>query len=222
MTAFDLVLFDLDGTLVDTLPDIAAALGAALGEAGVPTPPVDVVKSLVGDGARELIRKALALARLERDIDVLNASFLAHYRAHPSDRSKVYAGVLEALAALRSAGVAAAVVTNKAGDVARRVLDDVGLTPQLTKVIGDGDGFPRKPDPTAARAVIAAAATIPSRTAMVGDGLPDMRLGHALGATAIAAAWGYLAPERLAAESPAHLARTPEEAARYLLAYTRP
>jgi phosphoglycolate phosphatase len=246
MTAFDLVLFDLDGTLVDTLPDIAAALGAALSEAGVPTPPVDVVKSMVGDGARELIRKALAVdlawnpqrvpdlarwaaaakppspdtASVARDLDALHASFLAHYRAHVSDRSTVYAGVPEALAALRAAGVMAAVVTNKPGDIARRLLDDVGLTPQLTRVIGDDDGFPRKPDPTAAGAIIAAAGTTAARTAVVGDGLPDVRLGHAVGATTVAAGWGYVAPERLAAESPAHLARTPEEAARYLIAYT--
>jgi 2-phosphoglycolate phosphatase len=220
MTAFDLVLFDLDGTLVDTLPDIAAALGAALGEAGVPTPPVDVVKSMVGDGARELIRKALAVDLVARDLDALHASFLAHYRAHVSDRSTVYAGVPEALAALRAAGVMAAVVTNKPGDIARRLLDDVGLTPQLTRVIGDGDGFPRKPDPTAAGAIIAAAETTAARTAVVGDGLPDVRLGHAVGATTVAAGWGYVAPERLAAESPVHLARTPEEAARYLIAYT--
>jgi phosphoglycolate phosphatase len=221
VTAFDLVLFDLDGTLVDTVPDIAGALAAALDEASVPTPPVDVVKSLVGDGARELIRRALALAGVDRDLDALHASFLAHYRAHVSERSTLYPGAAEALAALRAAGVTAAVVTNKPGDIARQLLDDVGLSPQLTRVIGDGDGFPRKPDPTAARAVIAAAGTTAARTAVVGDGLPDMRLGHALGATPVAAAWGYAAPERLAAESPATLAHTPEEAARFLIAYTR-
>lgn len=220
MTAFDLVLFDLDGTLVDTVPDIAGALGAALGEAGVVAPPVEIVKALVGDGARELIRRALALADVERDLDALHAAFLTHYRAHVSDRSTVYPGASEALAALQAAGVAAAVVTNKPADIARRLLDDVGLATRLTRVIGEGDGFPRKPDPTAARAIIAAADTTPARTAVIGDGLPDVRLAHALGATAIAAAWGYTTRDRLAAESPTRLAATPEAAARIVLGST--
>jgi len=214
---FDLVIFDLDGTLVDTALDIAGALAATLVEAGVPAPPLDVVKELVGDGARELIRRALALAPAERDVDQLFARFLAHYRAHVSDRSMAYPGVDTALAALAAAGVAAAVVTNKPGDIARRLLADLALGDRFRDIIGDGDGFPRKPDPTAARTLIAAVGTRPERTVIVGDGVPDVRTARALGAKAIAAAWGYVPAERLAAESPDALARTPEQAVRLVL-----
>ena len=126
-SAADLVIFDLDGTLVDTAPDIAGALGAALAEAGVEAPPIAAVKALVGDGARVLIARALTLARVDGNVDALLARFLAHYRDHVSDRSVVYEGVKEALEALASAGVATAVVTNKAGDIARRVLADLGV-----------------------------------------------------------------------------------------------
>jgi phosphoglycolate phosphatase len=215
--AFDLVLFDLDGTLVDTLPDIAAALAATLEPAAVPVPEMGTVKELVGDGARALIRRALARAHAERDLDALYADFLAHYRAHVSDRSTVFDGVTDALAALAAAGMTVAVLTNKPGDIARRLLDDVGLGGRFRRVVGDGDGFPRKPDPTAARALIAEAQTTVTRTALVGDGLPDMRTANALGATGIAAAWGYTTAEALSAETPTLLARTPLEAARFLL-----
>ena len=216
--AIDLAIFDLDGTLVDTVPDIAGALGAALAPVGVPAPPLEIVKEMVGDGARELIRRALSHAAVDADIDALHAAFLAHYRAHVSDRSLPYPGIPEALAALRAAGVTCAVLTNKAGDIARHLLQDLSLASRFVATIGDGDGFPRKPDPAAALSLIADAGTQPARTAVVGDGLPDMRMAHAVGARAIAAGWGYLAPERLAAESPDAVADTPADAPRLVLA----
>jgi len=213
----DLVIFDLDGTLVDTAPDIAGALAAALAPLGVATPPLAVVKEMVGDGARELIRRALARAGVEGDLDALHATFLAHYRAHVSDRSAVYPGILEALAALHAAGVASAVLTNKPGDIARRLLGELALADRFVATIGDGDGFARKPDPAAALSLIAGARTQPARTAVVGDGLPDVRMARALGARAIAATWGYAAADRLAAEQPDVLAGTPADAVLCLL-----
>ena len=213
MPNIDLVIFDLDGTLVDTAPDIAGALEATLAGVGVAAPPLDAVKTMVGDGARELIRRALAAAGADGDLDALFAAFLAHYRAHVSDRSAAYPGVTEALDALETAGVACAVITNKPGDIARHLLQDLSLANRFVAIIGDGDGFPRKPDPGAALALLAGAGTQPERAAVVGDGLPDVRLARVLGARAIAAAWGYVGPERLAAEKPDALARTPEEAA---------
>jgi phosphoglycolate phosphatase len=202
MAAIDLVIFDLDGTLVDTAPDIAGALDAALAEAGVASPPVAVVKELVGDGARVLIARALTLARVDRDVDSLLARFLAYYRDHVSDRSVVYDGVKDALETLASAGVAAAVVTNKPGDIARRLLADLGLVDHFRAVVGDGDGYPRKPDAAAANAVMALVGTRPERTVVVGDGVPDVRMARAAGSRSIAATWGYVAAERLAAERP--------------------
>jgi phosphoglycolate phosphatase len=203
------VNFDLDGTLVDTAPDIASALEATLAGVGVAAPPLDAVKTMVGDGARELIRRALAAAGADGDLDGLFAAFLAHYRAHVSDRSAPYPGVTETLDALQTANVACAVITNKPGDIARHLLQDLSLADRFVAVIGDGDGFPL--------ALIAGAGTQPERTAVVGDGLPDVRLARTLGARAISAAWGYLAPDRLAAEKPDALAHTPVEAARLLL-----
>ncbi len=218
-----LVLFDLDGTLVDTAPDIAAALGAALAEIGVAPPPLPVVKRMVGDGARELIRRALAgrppdAARKEAEQEAVFQSFLANYRAQVCVASRLYPGAAEAVAALRGDGVRLAVVTNKPGDLARRLLATLGLADELDAIIGDGDGFPRKPDPAAALSLLSRAGASRERTVVIGDGLPDMRLARALGATAVAATWGYVPATELAAEAPAFLAETCEAAARFVRA----
>ena len=208
-----LVLFDLDGTLVDTAPDIARALGVALAGTGVAPLPLDTVKRMVGDGARELIRRALAAipsdglgeeAALQR--------FLASYRENVCVASQLYPGVIEGLAALRGDGAALAVVTNKPGDLARTLLGILGIAPSFEAIIGDGDGFPRKPDPAAALSILAKLGASPDRAVMVGDGLPDMRLGRALGATAVAATWGYVPAAALAGETPTFLAGSFQEA----------
>ena len=205
-----LVLFDLDGTLVDTAPDIARALVAALEAAGVPPPPLDVVKRMVGDGARELVRRALAAAggdaaRPENE-EATFGRFLASYRENVCVASAFYPGVTEGLAALRADGAALAVVTNKPGDLARTLLTTLGIAARFEAILGDGDGFPRKPDPAAALSVLATVGASPAGTFVVGDGLPDMRLGRALGATTVAATWGYVPAERLAEETPRFVA----------------
>ena len=222
MSPVDLVLFDLDGTLADTVPDIAAALAATLDEVGVPAPPVSVVKELVGDGARKLIERALARASVDGDLDALFARFLIHYRAHLCVGSRLYPGVGEAIDRLRRAGVTLAVLTNKPGGLARGLLDSLGLGGTFLAVIGEGDGFPRKPDPGAARALIERAGTAAARTAVIGDGLPDVGTARAVGALAIAAGWGYVPPERLRIESPDLLAMTLAEAVAFVLDANRP
>ena len=208
-----LVVFDLDGTLVDTAPDIARALGVALAELGVPSLPLDTVKRMVGDGARELIRRALGATPSDdgREEAALGR-FLASYRENVCVASQLYPGVVEGLAGLRSDGAALAVVTNKPGDLARALLGTLGIATSFDAIIGDGDGFPRKPDPTAALSVVAKIGAPPARTVVVGDGLPDMRLARALGVAAVAATWGYVPAAALAGERPMSLAGSFPEA----------
>jgi phosphoglycolate phosphatase len=208
-----LVLFDLDGTLVDSAPDIAGALAVALAGTGAPPLSLEAVKRMVGDGARELIRRALAAlppdaAREQAAFD----RFLASYRENVCVGSQLYPGVREGLAALRGDGAALAVVTNKPGDLARTLLGTLGIATEFVAIIGDGDGFPRKPDPSAARSILAKAGASPGRAVVVGDGLPDLRLARALGATAIAATWGYVPAAALTGEEPAFVAGSFSEA----------
>jgi phosphoglycolate phosphatase len=208
-----LVLFDLDGTLVDTAPDIRRALGVAMEGTGIAPLSLDAVKRMVGDGARELIRRALGAARSEAGHEeAALGRFLASYRENVCVASQLYPGVVEGLAALRSDGALLAVVTNKPGDLARTLLGSLGIGPSFEAIIGDGDGFPRKPDPAAGLSILAKVGASPDRAVMVGDGLPDMRLARALGVTAVAALWGYVPAAALAGEGPAFLAGSFSEA----------
>jgi phosphoglycolate phosphatase len=205
-----LILFDLDGTLVDSAPDIAAALNAALAELGQPVHPIDVVTGYVGDGAAKLVQRAVA-PEAEVDVELLLTTFRAHYAANLAVRTRPYPGIVETLERLAASGVQMAVLTNKPGDLARALLHDLALERFFADVIGDGDGFPRKPSPEAARHLLARHATVPSGALMVGDGLPDMRLGRAAGCRVAAVTWGYTARALLAAEAPDWIVSVPGE-----------
>jgi phosphoglycolate phosphatase len=218
---FDLVIFDLDGTLVDSAPDIAAALNATLADAGIPPLPLDAVIGFVGDGAATLLERALASAPAASNrrptSAVLLQRFLAHYQDHVCDATRLYPGVTELLANLRAAGATLAVLTNKPEPLAHDLLETLGIAGLFLAIVGDGSGFPRKPDPSAARDIIARAGAIPARTAMVGDGLPDLRMAAAVPCASVAAAWGYVSAARLLAEKPRFMAGSVAEAARILL-----
>lgn len=208
---FDLVLFDLDGTLVDSAPDIVRALNATLAGAGLPTHPPAAVRGFVGDGAAKLIERALSAGRAGPDggawepkalaarVDQLLPHFQAHYAAHLHDETTVYEGILDLLDALTARGAATAVITNKPVNLAEGLVKALGLGRYFARVVGDGAGFPRKPDPTAARSLMADLGARPETTLMVGDGIPDAKLALALPCKGLGAGWGYSAPEALLA-----------------------
>jgi phosphoglycolate phosphatase len=203
-----LVLFDLDGTLVDSAPDIAAALNAALADLGQPTHPLPVVTSYVGDGAAKLVERAVA-PQSDVDPDVLLERFKARYAENVCIDTRPYPGIVETLERLRAAGTPMAVVTNKPGDLARSLLRALALDHFFADILGDGDGLPRKPAPEIALTVCARHAVAPGDTLLVGDGLPDVRLARAAGCRVAAVTWGYTPRDKLAAESPDWLVDAP-------------
>lgn len=221
MRPFDLVIFDLDGTLVDSAPDIVTALNATLVEAGRPALAPEVIMGFVGDGAGKLIERAIAAVaspgRPPPAPAALLERFLAHYASHACDASRLYPGITELLDGLREAGVSLAVLTNKVQVLARQVLAGLAVLDRFSIVIGDGAGFPRKPDPAAVHHLLAQAGATPERTIIVGDGIPDLRVAAAVPCAALAAAWGYVPLPRLRAENPRFLAESPGEAATILL-----
>jgi phosphoglycolate phosphatase len=199
--AFDLVIFDLDGTVVDSLPDIAAALNRTLQGAGREPLPQAQVRSYVGDGAARLVQRALpdgfpadALARLIAD-------FRIQYAAGLCVETRPYPGIEPMLQRFASV-MPLAIFTNKPSDLARPLLRQLQLDRYFAHIIGDGDGYARKPAPDAGRWLLEQHRGDARRTLVVGDGVPDMRFAHALGARAVAVTWGYSAPEQLAAENP--------------------
>jgi phosphoglycolate phosphatase len=212
---FDLLVFDLDGTLVDSLPDITRALNLALAESGRGALGPDVVRTLVGEGVQRLADKALA-AIAGTAADPTTAAAIADrvrsiYEAQPCVATRLYPGVRELLGALRAQGYKLALLTNKPGIVTRPLLAALDIADRLDAVIGDGDGHPRKPDPAAVLALAGRFATTVARTLMVGDGLPDMAVARAAGCAAAAALWGYTDRAALLATGPQYVLETPAD-----------
>jgi phosphoglycolate phosphatase len=184
------LILDLDGTLVDSVPDLAAALNRLMVSRDLPAFSRPEVAAMVGDGARVLIERAFAARARAMDSAAL-ADFLADYTAHAADLTQPYPGVVETLAALTQDGWTLAVCTNKPVIAARHLLDALGLSPRFA-ALGGGDSFPvRKPDPAHLLATLAAAGGSTAAAVMAGDHHNDIAAAHGAGIPAIFCAWGY-------------------------------
>ena len=210
MAMFDLVIFDLDGTLVDSLPDIAAALNQTLQRAGIAALPMAQVAGYVGDGAARLVELALPRGAAPEALDALVRDFRANYSQHLCVETRAYPGIPAVLQRL-AASLPLAVLTNKPSDLARPLLHQLNLDEHFTHIVGDGDGFARKPDPEAGRWLMRQHNVAPGRALVVGDGLPDARFAHALAAPIATATWGYVARDLQVAEKPTWLIDSPAD-----------
>ena len=186
------IVFDLDGTLVDTAPDLAAAMNAVLAEAGRPTLPLDTVRHLVGRGARTLLQRGFSVTgelAIPEKLDAYVKSFLAHYRANIAS-SKPYSHVPETLTALaREASLG--VCTSKPQEFADMLLAKLDLTRFFGSVHGAGRTPYVKPDPRHYTDVIAELGAMVARSVMVGDSVTDVELARAAGAPVVLVSYGY-------------------------------
>ena len=184
---FDAVVFDLDGTLVDSAPDIAEAVNKTLADRGLRRLPIARVESLIGCGSRDLVARALESSHARpspEDLDAALADYLAHYRASPAALARLYPGVCDALEALRARGLSLGVCTNKHEDLAKTVLEALGLSDYFRSIVG-GDRLPwRKPDPRHLRAVAEELGAPPERVVYVGDSEIDRQCARAAGVRA--------------------------------------
>ena len=188
------LVLDLDGTLVDSVPDLTAALDRLMAARGLAGFAEAEVMGMVGDGVRVLVERGLA-ARGQVPDDTAVADFLADYGANAAVRTRAFPGVPETLAALAGAGWRLALCTNKPEAPARTLLAALGLE-GFFAAIGGGDSFAvRKPDPGHLLATLQAAGGAPGRAVMAGDHHNDMLAAAGLGMPAIFAAWGYGGPE---------------------------
>jgi phosphoglycolate phosphatase len=184
------VVFDLDGTLIDSLPDLAAALNRSLSRYYYRPLSRSDVGPMVGDGAKVLLQKGYA-ARGSQPTAEDELIFLADYEAHVTDLTEPYAGVPEALARLTAQGYQLGLCTNKPEVSARKVLAALDLDRFFPVVIG-GDATPyRKPDPRHLAAVLAAMSIEKDQAIMVGDHANDMATAAGLGVATIFVSWGY-------------------------------
>ncbi|HEY7409414.1 MAG TPA: HAD-IA family hydrolase [Vicinamibacteria bacterium] len=191
-----LVVFDLDGTLVDSSQDLAAALNASLRRVAPATPllPLSEVRGMIGDGARQLVARGLARAGLGLSPEEVLPVFLEEYGVRLLETTRPYEGVAEALDALVPRRLA--VLTNKPGDMSRRILDGLGLGGRFFRVLGGGDLGSKKPDPEGLLLLLAEAGAAPGEAVLVGDSAVDVRTAHAAGVRAVGVSYG-LGPESL-------------------------
>ncbi len=189
-------MFDLDGTLVETAPDLAATLNHLLVREGVPPLNPDAARELIGEGAKALLRKGFAAAGEplppER-LDALFEDFLVHYRAHIADHSRPFAGVETALDVLHAQGARLAVCTNKRTDLSLALLDSLGLSPRFAAILGGDGASAPKPDPRHLLETIALAGADPARSVMVGDSNNDAEAARRAGVPLVLVSFGYTA-----------------------------
>lgn len=195
------LLLDLDGTLVDTVPDLAAALNRLMRSRHLAPFSHAETASFVGDGVARLIARAFAARGVAPDATAL-AEFSADYGLHAAVESRLYPDVAQVLADLAGEGWRLAVCTNKPEAAARSLLTALGLMP-LLEAVGGGDSFPvRKPDPAHLLATLEAARGEPARAIMTGDHANDVAASRGAGVPCVFAAWGY-GPPAMAAGSAA-------------------
>jgi phosphoglycolate phosphatase len=196
---FELVLFDLDGTLIETAPEIADAVNDTLRELALPEVELSRVRDWIGHGTGELLVQALAhvgqrsadALRLAPEFAAAKQCFDGHYRQRCGTRSHLYPQVREVLNALRQAGLKLALVTNKEQRYTRAVLDAHQLAPLFDRVIS-GDSFPlKKPDPVGVLSCLEQFAVLPGRALFVGDSCIDVATARAAGVTVWALPYGY-------------------------------
>jgi len=201
------VVFDLDGTLIDTAPDLVAALNTVFDREGLPPVPYEAARNMVGAGARRMIEAGLAregLTLATSDIDRLFDAFIAHYAAHIADQSQPFPGLSEALDRLAARHCRFAVCTNKLEWLSRRLLEALGLDKRFAVICGrDTFGVP-KPDPEILRRTINQAGGSHDRAIVVGDSATDIDMARAAAVPIIAVDFGYteipvaqLAPDRI-------------------------
>jgi phosphoglycolate phosphatase len=188
------IVFDLDGTLVDTAPDLIDTLNLVLGDQGLPTVPYDEARPLIGGGAKAMIERALAFegrSASANDVEALYTSFVAHYSEHIADRSRPFSGVETALDRLAAEGCRLAVCTNKLEWLSRRLLDALNLTDRFAAICGQDTFGIQKPDPQIFRATVMRAGGNPVQAIMVGDSVTDIRTAQAAKVPVIAVDFGY-------------------------------
>ncbi len=198
--------FDLDGTLIDTLPDLASALNAMLARFGYTQLTQATIRTLVGDGAESLVERALAAGRSAGARTVESGEALAVfkevYAAQMFRDSRLYPEVIPTLELLRGAGLPAFCVTNKDGALARPLMREAGLEPHLAFTIGTRTREERKPSPAMLLRAAAQLNITPGQIMYVGDSLIDVQAAHAAGCRAVAVSYGYDERIRLGGGSP--------------------
>jgi phosphoglycolate phosphatase len=207
---FKAVMFDLDGTLLDTLEDIANTTNKVLGELGLPEHPLDAYKSFIGNGAGILLKRALPeIMRSEDVIEDCLVRFKRIYQDHCVDTAKPYPGIPEVLNYLVGNQIPFSCFSNKPDEFTQRCVKELMAQWSFAAIAGQKEGSPKKPDPSVALAICGALGVTPAETMYVGDSDVDMQTANAAGMFAVGAAWGFRPKEELLSNGADAIAEEP-------------
>ena len=207
-----LAIFDLDGTLLNTIADLATATNQALDACGFPTHPIEAYPFFVGNGINKLFERALpAEARTEENVLRIRAHFLPYYDEHNADLSRPYPGIPQLLENLQAAGIQVAVASNKYHRATEKLIRHYFPTIRFAAILGQREGVPIKPHPQIVEDILALVPVSKEEVIYIGDSGVDMQTAHNAGVESIGVTWGFRPREELLQNSPTHLADTAEE-----------
>ena len=207
---YNTYIFDLDGTLLDTLQDLANAVNHAMREMNYPERTVDEVRRFIGNGIRMLIKRAAPQDISVEDYEKTLAIFTAYYLDHIADFTKPYDGIAEVIETLKSKGCKVAVVSNKADEAAKKVVKDY-FGDIFDMVVGKMDRFPSKPEPDSVLYVIETLGADKDKCIYSGDSEVDVQTAHNAGLPCVGVTWGNRDVSELIAAGAEYIAEKPNE-----------
>ena len=202
-----LIIFDLDGTLLNTIADLAAATNYALQQFGYPTHDTDAYRFFVGNGINKLFERALPEKdRTHENVLKIRSCFIPYYNQHNADLSRPYPGIKELLNTLQEKGIQIAVASNKYQEATRKLIAQFFPEIHFLEVLGQREGIPAKPDPQILVEIMEKAQRNKAETVYVGDSCVDMQTGQNAGVTTVGVSWGFRPRTELEAYNPDFIA----------------
>ncbi|MBQ3914609.1 MAG: HAD family hydrolase [Paludibacteraceae bacterium] len=206
-----ILIFDLDGTLLNTIDDLGYACNYALAQTGFPTHPIEAYPAMVGNGISNLIRRALPEAeRNDETVARLREFFVPYYNEHNCDQTRPYDGIPQLLSTLRAKGHTLAVASNKYQAATEKIVRHF-FPDTFDCILGERDGIPRKPDPQIVADILSAVASKASLPLYIGDSLVDRDTALNARVPFVACSWGFVPRERLIEAGVTTLIDRPEE-----------
>lgn len=193
---YEAVIFDLDGTVLDTLGDLAASVNHALASRGLTERSLDEIRAFVGNGIKNLVSRSAGQSVGEREKEILLDTFRKHYALHCADETKPYAGIPELLTELKEKGVKTAVVSNKAHGAVVKLAEKY-FPGQFSCVLGERDGIPRKPAPDSVEYALSCLGVKKENAVYVGDSEVDILTARNAGLESVIVTWGFRDRETL-------------------------
>jgi len=188
------IVWDLDGTLVDSAPDLASALNTVLDKRGFFTHSIDVVRTMIGNGVPKLVERGFNAVGMRLDpaqLDELVAMFVKEYKTCATERTRPYPYIVETLEKIHGMNIPMGVCTNKPEAFTKQILEGLSLAKYFSSVVGGDTTSTRKPDPQPVLACLRGLVSEPESSLMIGDSVHDVHAAHAAGVTVGVVPWGY-------------------------------